>query len=649
MMKKLIALLLSVSVAAGISVPCLTQITAYAETTVSSSDESGDIETETETETPAPDEDTSLTEETAAPTATEDYSGVDNPEDEDTEMGGGVTSSNGEAGAAGGLGFFGSKFPDCRGHWAEEIIVKCTENKFLDGYDDGNFYPDNPVTASEFAKIFSAWRGSFYQITEGYWATPYIINMLDDKIFEAGDYSDYDAPMTRAQVAKAVINSLKSEYFPQNLNKYKAMIPDISDVDESYSDYLTKAYMAGIMSGYDDGTIRPNAPVTRAEVLSVIDRAVNPDTRVIPDAVSAAASDTPEMYTFYTAAVQVRRSNNAASMNYRLHSKNSQYMTENDDASGLKMSEETQGVNGFAVLFRYDLTDILKREDKLKSVSLVVNHESWGTADLGLFYNEHKISSTDWNNTAYMQVINNNAVAAADKAGYNAVVDNLMAQLPTWGDAQNAVPADKKTKPFAAAALENGQYIFNLDIKDLKAHMDDSNMVEFYLTTVNYDGYSETEENKPKIYLAGANAPQLFSTFDTDEEVSRTVRLLAESAAIEGGMLNKFGEGEDSYIENFRTDQKITYNFKASLAGRYKMRIYYSANVNSGGGTVTFDLNGSKFDHEFAQTGGWAYYVYEDLGEVNLKAGNNTLILTDKEVPNTYLINVKNIEFEKID
>ncbi len=178
--------------------------------------------------------------------------------------------------------------------------------------------------------------------------------------------------------------------------------------------------------------------------------------------------------------------------------------------------------------------------------------------------------------------------------------------------------------------------------------MNENNMVEFFVTTVNYDGYGLTEENKPKCYVAGDKAPQLYCTYNTGE-VSRTVRILAESATVEGGMLNIFGTGEDSYIENFRQEQKITFNFNASLAGKYKMTIYYSANVNSGGGTVTFDLNGNKFDHEFAQTGGWAYYVYEDLGEVELKAGRNTLILTDKEIPNTYLINVKNISFEKID
>lgn len=59
-------------------------------------------------------------------------------------------------------------------------------------------------------------------------------------------------------------------------------------------------------------------------------------------------------------------------------------------------------------------------------------------------------------------------------------------------------------------------------------------------------------------------------------------------------------------------------------------------------------MNGTTFDHTFAQTGSWSTYVYEDLGEVELKTGENTLVIIDKEIPNTYLINIKNIVFEKI-
>lgn len=336
--------------------------------------------------------------------------------------------TSGLPGAAGGTGFNGSKFADCRGHWAEEIIAECTDKKYLDGYDDGTFRPDNPVSAAEFAKIYSAWRGIFYQISNGYWAMPYIRLMIDDGIFENGDYSDYSEAMTREMVAKAIINSLDSEYFPNKLDKYYELIPDYKKIDKKYLDYVIKAYITGIISGYEDGSFRPNEYVTRAEILSIINRAIHIEKRVIPESV----------------------------------------------------------------------------------------------------------------------------------------------------------------------------------------------------------------KNRSDIY-------------DDDEEIPSILTVMADNAKVEGGMLNILGSGADAYIENFRAEQKITFDFMSRAAGKYKMKVYYSANINSGGGTATFNINGKSFDHTFAQTGAWSAYVYEDLGEVELNLGENTLVITDKEIPNTYLINIKNIVFEKID
>lgn len=638
-MKKLITLMLAAAIAAGTAPELLRCAQVYAaEAAAESTEEEAEPEA---TESPAPEE----PEETAEPDNS-DNENLENPEDGNEETG--PVFNTDEAGAAGGLGFEGSKFPDCNGHWAEQLIKECTDKKYLDGYEDGNFYPDNPVTASEFAKIFAAWRGSFYQLTDGYWATPYIIKMLDDGVFEQGDYSNYDVPMTRAQVAKAVINSLKSEYFPDSLDKYKEMISDIDDAEEDLENYVIKAYIAGIITGYDDGTVRPNSNVTRAEILNIIKRTLTPDLREIPQAVSESNGEAEEVYIDYNAAVQVRKSNNEKTMNYRLYSKNSKYMSENDDATGLKISEEMQGQQGFAFLMRYDLSDLLEREEVPQTLSLTLTRESGGDMELGLYWYENKVSDTDWNNTSYMQVIDSKAVAGTDKAGYNAVVDNIAALLPSWGDMENAVPAEKKTKPFAQAELNSGEYYFELSLDELKEHMDENNIVEFFATSVNYDGYELKEENKPKCYVAGGKAPQLCAFYDSGDN-SRPIRILAETAELEGGMLNLFGSGEDSYIENFRNNQKITFKFKAGSPGKYKMTIYYSANINSGGGTVSFNLNGNSFDHEFAQTGGWSYYVYEDVGTVELKAGTNVLELTDKDIPNTYLINVKNIVFEKAD
>lgn len=638
--KKIAAVFTACSLVMSIPVFNIFAEDSFKTETISGSGDENEIEIEDNTEnTPEPIV-------TQQPNETEmqpPESNETNEDDPDTPSG-----ISGLPGAAGGTGFTGSKFRDCRGHWAEQIIIECTDNKYLDGYDDGTFKPDNPVSAAEFAKIYNAWKGNFYQLTSGYWATPYIRILLDNGMFENGDYSDYGEKMTREKVAKAIVNSLKGEYFPSNLQKYYEIIPDCDSIDDEYRDYAVKTYISGIISGYDDGSFKPDDYVTRAEILSIIDRAIHTEKRVIPEIVQNAKGGEQQTNTYYTAAVQVRKSTNGNTMNYRLLSGNARYMENDDEGSGLKLSEEFQGAQGFAFLMRFDLSDILKRENELQSVKLTLKRAGGGDMDMGLFMYDTPISDTDWNSADYSKVVNGAAVAGDNKAGYNAVVDNISRILPTWGNIGDAVPQEQKTQPFAQAKCINDRYDFELDINELKKYADKDNVIEFFATTVNYDRYGMEQDNKPKCFVAGKDAPSIYCAYNTDGEMSSVITLLADMALVEGGMLNILGTGTDAYIENFRTEQKITFNFKADMTGKYKITVYYAANINSGGGSASFNINGTSFDHTFAQTGSWSTYVYEDLGEVELQAGENTLVITDKEIPNTYLINIKNIVFEKV-
>lgn len=638
--KKIAAVFTACSLVMSIPVFNIFAEDSFKTETISGSGDENEIEIEDNTEnTPEPIV-------TQQPNETEmqpPESNETNEDDPDTPSG-----ISGLPGAAGGTGFTGSKFRDCRGHWAEQIIIECTDNKYLDGYDDGTFKPDNPVSAAEFAKIYNAWKGNFYQLTSGYWATPYIRILLDNGMFENGDYSDYGEKMTREKVAKAIVNSLKGEYFPSNLQKYYEIIPDCDSIDDEYRDYAVKTYISGIISGYEDGSFKPDDYVTRAEILSIIDRAIHTEKRVIPEIVQNAKGGERQTNTYYTAAVQVRKSTNGNTMNYRLLSGNARYMENDDEGSGLKLSEEFQGAQGFAFLMRFDLSDILKRENELQSVKLTLKRAGGGDMDMGLFMYDTPISDTDWNSADYSKVVNGAAVAGDNKAGYNAVVDNISQILPTWGNIGDAVPQEQKTQPFAQAKCINDRYDFELDINELKKYADKDNVIEFFATTVNYDRYGMEQDNKPKCFVAGKDAPSIYCAYNTDGEMSSVITLLADTALVEGGMLNILGTGTDAYIENFRTEQKITFNFKADMTGKYKMTVYYAANINSGGGSASFNINGTSFDHTFAQTGSWSTYVYEDLGEVELQAGENTLVITDKEIPNTYLINIKNIVFEKV-
>ncbi len=640
MLKKLIAMLVSASMLLSSAV----MISSYAVDEVETDDTTSNTEgydNPDATETPsAPEASETPTE--APETATE----APNPEDGDvneysslpSQLGGGV-------GAAGGLGFSGSAFPDCVGHWAEQTIISCVKKNYLNGYDDGSFRPDNPVSAAEFAKIYSAWQNKFYTVSSGYWAMPFVRDMLESGIFEKGDFDDYSAYMTREACSKAIINSLKGEYFPANLDEYAQYITDYELVDEKYKEFVLKAFVSGIITGYDNGIFNPKGYVTRAEILTLIDRAINEQNRVIPEIVASTISGAPATQTYYDAAVQVRKSSSAKSMNYKLYGKNAQYMTEDDASSGLRLYDEFQGAQGMAFLMRYDLSDIIKREEDLTSLNLVINYNSNGDLPIGLFWYEHKISKTDWNDSSYFQVVNGSAVAADNKMGYNAVCDNIKAIIPTWGDMANAVPQEEKTQPFAQAELKNNRYVFKLSLDELKAHMNGDNQVEFFATTVNYDRYGLDKDNKPRCYTAGAKGPQLYATFETGTEDDSKVTLDPANAELFGGMLNY----SDGIISEFKSNQTITQSFNIITPGKYRILINYSANESTGGGTAKLTINDEASDYVFAQTGSWSTYKYEDIGTYEFEAGPGTISISDVSIPGSFLINVKDIILEKVE
>ena len=83
-------------------------------------------------------------------------------------------------------------FPDVpRNHWAYEYIRTLTDNGAVEGYPDGTFQPDNPVTRSEFAKMMylalelhrisdSSWQLDFQPFVDMYpdrWEYVYVTNV----------------------------------------------------------------------------------------------------------------------------------------------------------------------------------------------------------------------------------------------------------------------------------------------------------------------------------------------------------------------------------------------------------------------------------------------------------------------------------------
>lgn len=197
------------------------------------------------------------------------------------------------------------------GHWASEYINDLSQSGVINGYEDGTFRPDGDVTRAEFAKLLSL---SFeldsssdgYSDIADHWAKEYILQSSSVVYAPSDDYSP-DAKATRAELAYALANVLALESEQTN-----AEFADWDSVPEAMAQKVSAAVENGIIEGYEDGTIRGGASVTRAEACALIVRAIkfalkdneNADTTPPEDTKDPSAGEdtdttTDHIYTLY--------------------------------------------------------------------------------------------------------------------------------------------------------------------------------------------------------------------------------------------------------------------------------------------------------------------------------------------------------------
>ena len=111
-------------------------------------------------------------------------------------------------------------FPDTNGHWAQAAIGVWSDRGVLNGDDQGNFRPDDSITRAETATV------------------------LDNLI-------SYEK-----QSVKVFSDVKKEDWFALA---------------------VSRLYEAGVITGYEDGTIRPTNGVTRQEAAVMIGRALGLD------------------------------------------------------------------------------------------------------------------------------------------------------------------------------------------------------------------------------------------------------------------------------------------------------------------------------------------------------------------------------------
>lgn len=177
-----------------------------------------------------------------------------------------------------------SGFQDLQGaEWAEGYIEYMNYAGIMTGDGNGSFRPNESITREEFAKALltalkitgddaAAKPMTFSDVTADDWyyktveiaCQTGIVNGIDETAFGVG------LPITRQDAATMVT---RARYAAKLAFKRMADIVEFADTEEiaGYArSAVTELQQAGVLSGYEDGSFKPQNSITRAETAKLL-------------------------------------------------------------------------------------------------------------------------------------------------------------------------------------------------------------------------------------------------------------------------------------------------------------------------------------------------------------------------------------------
>jgi len=179
-----------------------------------------------------------------------------------------------------------SPFADTEGHWAESILSYLYHQKIINGDPTSGslkFFPQKQMTRSEFAVMMVNYLGvdpaDYSEVSLPYsdldtipfWALDSFKVLYDLGIVKGRYVSDTEScadPLV--SISRAEAATILARTLPQGFFKTAITAPDKSDVAHWAEDGISVLLNIGAMKGYEDGTLQPQNPLTKAEAAKIL-------------------------------------------------------------------------------------------------------------------------------------------------------------------------------------------------------------------------------------------------------------------------------------------------------------------------------------------------------------------------------------------
>ncbi|OXL83608.1 hypothetical protein BCV73_11335 [Paenibacillus sp. SSG-1] len=167
------------------------------------------------------------------------------------------------------------RFADTYTHWAAKDIAVASRLGLVNGYGDGSFKPDLPISRAEISELlvraFALRQGNevvTFRDMHDHWAAESIGILASNGIVKGNADGLFQAgrSLTRAEMAQMMANLADLSELATGEARH------FTDIADSYwaKDIIGQAAAAGLLEGRDDSRFAPNEPVTRAEAVTMI-------------------------------------------------------------------------------------------------------------------------------------------------------------------------------------------------------------------------------------------------------------------------------------------------------------------------------------------------------------------------------------------
>ena len=172
-----------------------------------------------------------------------------------------------------------AQFSDVQGHWAQSYIEQWAEKEVINGYPDGTFRPDQFITRAEVTKVLALayempldiTSHGFSDVSGSAWYYTYVQACAEYEIVNGYPDGTFlpDAFITRSEAVKMVCLAAGLSVKESGLEAK----PDYAKIPDWARGYWNALYHAGVIDGYEDGTLRPEQNITRAELIKILCKA----------------------------------------------------------------------------------------------------------------------------------------------------------------------------------------------------------------------------------------------------------------------------------------------------------------------------------------------------------------------------------------